>query len=333
MRSFVVHIGFHKAASTYLQQYVLPYLQANYLFLDDYKRQTLNMVQSATQFDQKALHDWINQEIDRRYGEAPHELTILSHEELSGHPHGYDIVDPYAVAANLKQAFPSARIIIIIRNQFKYLLSIYAYRVAIKGKESRSMGKFLNEEGDSGLLDKLEYDEIIKHYISLFGKQNVLVLPVELLTQSSEAFVKKIIEFLGVPSIAVNDIRPINESTKLSVVIRFWRPINFLFASFLDLLQLLRIEFEEEYPYKWVRYKFYSFKQKVTRLFNGLFRSFRKISIEDYSKYDELLARYSASNLRLQGFLDFSLGEYGYPIKGPGANQGKTNTTADGISQ
>jgi len=315
MRSVVIHVGFHKAASTYLQENVFPQAQANYLFLAGDKRRILDMVQSAGQFDQKALEDWINKEIKEKYGKAPHDLTILSHEELSGHPHGYKTVDPFVAATNLKQAFSSAKIIMIIRNQFNYLLSIYTYRVAIKGQESRSLGKFLCEEGNSGLFDKLEYDKIIEHYMHLFGKQNVLVLPVELLKTGPEAFVKTITEFMDVPPISLKVDSPVNESTKLSLVIRFWRPINLIFASFLHTLHFLHIEFEEEYPYLWLRYKFYFIKRKITYLLNGLFQSTREISIERYSKYDELLARYSASNLRLQKLIDFSLREYDYPIE------------------
>jgi len=316
MRSVAIHIGFHKAASTYLQQHVFPHLQANYLFLDDYKRQTLNMVQSATQFDQKALHDWINQEIDRRYGEAPHELTILSHEELSGHPHGYKTIEPRVVASNLKQAFPSAKIIIIIRDQFSYLLSLFTFRTAIKGMETRSMERFLNEEGSRGLLEKLEYDRIVEHYLSLFGQQSVLVLPMELLKVSPRAFNDAITEFLDLPPTSPAGTEPVNKSTTLLAVLHFWRPLNFAMRSFINILRFLRIEPEEEYPYKWLRYKYYDFKRWVTPRLNKICGFTRKIDITRYHGYSGLFERYSASNERLQKMLKVNLREYGYPVKG-----------------
>lgn len=325
MGSIVIHIGFHKAASTYLQQRVFSRIQANYVFLAGYKRRILDMVQSDREFDERALKEWVDGEIRRK--KTAHDLTVLSHEELSGHPHGYKSVDPFVVAANLKQAYPNAKILIIIRNQFDYLLSLYKYRVAIKGEESRSLEKFLNEEGGLGLFDKLEYDRIVKRYQSLFGKENVLVLPVELLRSDPEAFNAGIFAFLNVPPVSVDGLSPVNESTNLLLAMRLWRPINFAFDSFLDILRSLHIEFDEEYPYMGLRYKFYALKRGTTYRLNRLFRASRKVTIEGYSKYDELFARCAASNARLQRLIRFNLEEYGYPAAK--AMDGRADTQTD----
>jgi hypothetical protein len=273
------------------------------------------MVESPARFNEEHLKMWIDSEISKATENPVYDLTIVSHEELSGHPHGHSIVDPYVVADNFKQAFPNAKIIMIIRNQFDYLLSIYAFRVAVKGQESRSLEKFLTEEGRLGLFDKLEYDKIIGRYAELFGKENVLVLPFELLRKDSETFVRKIIDFLKVPFISLEGDSPVNESTKLAVVVRFWRPINFVFDAVLGFLRLIRIQKEEKYPFLGIRYKFYSFKRTVTRFMNALFRTTSLIDIAGYSDYDELVEKYSESNTRLQKLIDLDLKEFGYPVQ------------------
>ncbi len=315
MDSFVIHIGFHKSASTYLQEYLFPRLQVNYVFLAGHKREMLNMVQSPTDFNAQVLKDWIREDVGRRY-ENPHPLTVVSHEELSGGPHGYDDVNPFLVASNLKKAFPSGKVIIIIRNQFGYLLSLYTFRVAIKGYETRNLERFLTEEGAKGLFEKLEYDRIVERYLSLFGRENVLVLPIELLRNDSQGFNDAVTDFLGVPPIAADAVRPVNESTKLLAVLQFWRPINYCFGSFLGLLRFLHIQPEEEYPYQWLRYKYYGVKRRTTARLNRLFETSSRIDISSYTGYKALEARYAASNARLQESIGVNLKECGYPSGG-----------------
>jgi len=81
-------------------------------------------------------------------------------------------------------------------------------------------------------------------------------------------------------------------------------------------LRFLRIEPEEEYPYKWLRYKYYDFKRWVTPRLNKICGFTRKIDITRYHGYSGLFERYSASNERLQKMLKVNLREYGYPVKG-----------------
>ncbi len=274
----------------------------------------LDMVQSPSGFDGEILKEWITSEVAGKY-KVPHELTILSHEELSGHPHGYNTIDPFVVTSNLKQAFPSAKFIIIIRNQFSYLVSLYTFRVAIKGMETRRLERFLSEEGSRGLFEKLEYDRIVEHYFSLFGQKNVLVLPMELLKANAPAFNNAITEFLDLPPIAVVKTDPVNKSTTLLAVLYFWRPFNLMFRGFLGTLRFLHIEPEEEYPHKWLRYNYYSLKRRMTILLNKVFESTRAIDITAYPAYSELYSRYSASNKRLEEIIPINLREYGYPFE------------------
>jgi hypothetical protein len=308
--SIIIHIGYHKCASTYLQHYVFPKIPANYIWC---KRHIVDSIQSQTSFEKDSLIQWLKEKIVRKYKGSPYDVTILSHEELSGHPHGYKRDLPFIVANNLKDAFPYAKILIVIRHQLDYLVSLYTYRVAIKGMESRSISQFLEKERDSGLFEKLEYDRLIEYYMSLFGKEHVRVIPLELLKTNSGSFHEQLAAFFNLSYTIPEPVKILNESTKLARVIQFWRPINLVFFWFVKFLAFVKIDTEVR-PYYVVRELFYSFKQRVTGMLNPLFKSSEKISIPSDYFNDVFLKRYADSNLRLYKLTGLNVAEFGYPM-------------------
>ncbi len=311
--TIVIHIGYHKSASTYLQRRIFPRLSANFAFLPGYKTHAFGMLISEN-FEKDDFLQWLHCEIEMRYKQHRHALTILSQEALSGSPHGGAEPNPFVIANNLKQAFPRAKILIIIRNQFDYLLSIYTFRVAIKGYESRGLAKFLKEEGRKGLFEKLEYDRLIEHYLSLFGQENILVLPVELLKTSPELFHGKLATFLRIPEIRFKRNKMVNTSTKLACVVQMWRPVNLLFGYLLKCLHLFHVKTHETFPYQKLRFTFYRFKENTTKRLNRKFNSCRKLPFPADLLYGELFTRYAESNARLQRLLNFELKDLGYPF-------------------
>src|SRR3990172_1915635 len=111
METTVIHIGYHKSASTFLQQQVFPLLPVNYLFFAGENREYLNRIESDTTLNPEQIRSWVANEIARKYPTSKHEVTVLSHEELSGHPHGYKSISPFTTAKNLKRTFPDAKIL------------------------------------------------------------------------------------------------------------------------------------------------------------------------------------------------------------------------------
>ena len=176
MNGTVIHIGYHKSASTLLQKEVFPRLAVPYVFLADSQRMMLE-TESTEAFDpaafQKAMHE--------AAASDGSDGLLISHEALTGHPHGRHKSEPEVVAQNLKAAFPEARILVVVRNPMEYLTSIYTYRVAIKGVEYRSFDRFLDEDGARGLFEHLEYHKLVSRYMELFGRDRVLVVPMEYL--------------------------------------------------------------------------------------------------------------------------------------------------------
>ncbi len=308
--SVVIHIGYHKAASTYLQKRVFPKIPVNIALLTDYKGHILKLGESKEVFASQ-IRQWVHDEIHSQPHEKRHNITVISREELSGHAYGHKNIDPFFIADNLKRAFPKAKILIIIRNQFEYILSVYAYRVAIKGIEFRGLRTFLSEEGPLGLFDKLEYDRLIEYYMSLFGQEQVVVFPLEFLNRQSEYFFNKLAELMRVHHIPVKSNKKINASTRLAWVLRFWRPINFLFAGFLNVLERLHVP-TNDYYYN-IRFPFYRFREEITKRLNRKFKTWPPLSIPPDFDGGILFSRYARSNKRLEQLIRFDLKELGYP--------------------
>lgn len=271
------------------------------------------MVQSSDRFNRSILYDWIEQKINEESGFEKYDTTFITHEELSGHPHGYNNVNPFVTAENLHQAFPNAKVLIIVRNQIGYLASIYSFRVAIKGHDHRSFIRFLREEGRMGLWEKLKYDKIIAHYIRLFSRKNVLVLPMELLGQDKKSFVNEIASFVELEPPELTESKKVNKSTNSTFALNVFRLANYVFRVLFAIIIKIKPETDEEFPYFRFRYRFYNLKRRFRSALEKT-----SISKDDFTinrkHYKDILNYYCPSNRTLQGFVKFDLKKLGYHL-------------------
>ncbi len=304
----VIHIGYHKAASSLLQD-VFSKLPVNYLWLagEDFRRRELiDYVERLENFDAEAFRLKAENSLRTR----KYKTTLISHEELSGHPHGYASVNPFAVAENLKEAFKNAKILIIIRNQFDYVKSLYSFRVGIKGSETRSFKQFIAEEFKKGLEEKLKYDKLVKRYIDLFGEQNVLTLPMELLKNDEEAFFRKIFELIGLDFEDYKELplaRKINRSSNNLFLLNFWRKVNAAFNLVYRILKP-RLSVKNDFGF---RYAFYHLKRRTTYLMEPIVPT-KKIVESDFTK--KIFSQYRETNRFLSQTIGIDLKKFNYPV-------------------
>ncbi|MDY6936579.1 MAG: hypothetical protein SWY16_02845 [Cyanobacteriota bacterium] len=198
----LIHIGYPKAASTWLQQVIfkdensgfyapwgLPSYEAldsfinisPYHFSADSVRQTFNLgLKNAAE---KQLVPVISEE-------------FLTGDQTRGKYWGKE------VAERLHAVFPEGRVLILIREQKSIILS--AYRQYIRRGGFVSLERFLgiSTQNKTGIgpvcrLDYFEYDRPIEHYQTLFGSENVLVLPTEFLKKNAKDAIEKILSFSG----------------------------------------------------------------------------------------------------------------------------------------
>jgi hypothetical protein len=174
----LVHIGYHKTGTTWLQQSGFSYLEG----VTVYSRQRLVS---------GLFHDLINQEKTP----APALLRTLaeqggpqlySDERFSGNlwTGGGEAV---RTAARLHEAFPEGTVLVTVRAQQSIIRSVYAQYVNEGGWVS--FDRFLNCDAP-GLHwnpDHFAYDRLISVYHELFSGR-VIVLPYELLRTDAVAY-------------------------------------------------------------------------------------------------------------------------------------------------
>ncbi len=129
-------------------------------------------------------------------------VPVLSHERLSGYP-ATGGFDSKIIADRLYTTFPEAAILIVIREQTSMISSMYSQYITDGG--DLSIYDFLNPpEEDMRRVpgfsfDFYKFDWLVKYYCKLFGRENILVLPYELLVHERERYIRMLADFCGLP--------------------------------------------------------------------------------------------------------------------------------------
>ena len=191
----LVHIGYHKTGTTWLQNYVFNNREFGFVSpMPTKDMMDLIVLPNALDF----LPDVSEAGITRflRSHEIEDLTPVFSNERFSGHPHsgGYD---SSMIADRLRTLFPGAGILICIREQKKVILSCYNQYIKKGGAISISSYLNVSDRTRVPLFDfrHFMYHRLIDYYQKIFGRDRVLVLPYELFTQDSFDYVSRIIEF------------------------------------------------------------------------------------------------------------------------------------------
>jgi hypothetical protein len=191
----LVHIGYHKTGTTWLQRSVFDDLPG---FQRPWKQGDLIRILVRVHdldFDADAARRELAEVRSR--AARPEVLDVVSLERLSGNPHsgGYD---SRAIADRVGATFPEARVLIVIREQMRMIVSSYKQFVSVGG--ALSLGAYLDpprraERVPQFRFSQFEYDRLIAHYQTMFGADRVLVLPYERLAADPVEFVATIASF------------------------------------------------------------------------------------------------------------------------------------------
>lgn len=193
-----MHVGYHKAASTWLQRSVFSApggACAPILTLDE--SIDLLVRPHALDWNAEAAKARIDHEVARAlaHGKVP----VLSNEEFSGNPHagGFGSVE---IAERLARCVPAARILFVVRRQPDAIVSTYKQFVRRGG--TLSPRQYCDPDASHFRFRRFrlghwEYDRLVARYIELFGAARVLVLPLELLREDRDAFLGELGRFCG----------------------------------------------------------------------------------------------------------------------------------------
>lgn len=192
----VFHIGYHKTGTSYLQKKVLDRFPEHFLRVDRRSIFEHAIFPNSLEKPLPRLKQFISkQQAQARAHRIP---AIFSCERLSGGPHsgGYDSLE---IAHRIQKSAPNSKIFIVIREQESMIRSCHAQFVRAYG--SLSLEEYIDlprpHRNQHFRLSFLQYDQLISAYQSLFGIENVCVLPYEMLRTDREEFVRKFISFVG----------------------------------------------------------------------------------------------------------------------------------------
>jgi hypothetical protein len=205
-REHIVHVGYHKTASTWLQVSVFPHL-ADVRYGDPLLAHfVVNLATAADPTFFAAGFRGVLRQLEQ-ISSGP---LLLSNEGLSGSLWDGDETG-LRNAERLHALLPTARILIAVRRQDEMLRSIHAQYVNEGG--TRPLRAFVEGRGVPGSrfsLRHLEYDRLVGRYVDLFGRDRVWVVPYEYLRAWPDRFLDRLCEML---------------STRLTAPVSYARPL------------------------------------------------------------------------------------------------------------
>lgn len=200
MDKLLIHIGYHKTGSSWLQRHL--FSASNQAFAAPLHRRDDVFQQIVMPNGLDFRSDRCRQALAPRLRDAAAgpRVPVISAERLSGSPYsgGYDSKE---LANRLQAVFPEARILIVIREQVSMLVSTYKAYVDKGGM--CSLREFFSPparaRGRIPWFDAahFSYHRLIEHYHELFGPSRVLVLAFEQLRNDPLEFTHEIVRFAG----------------------------------------------------------------------------------------------------------------------------------------
>ena len=200
----LIHIGLHKTASTWLQNEVFLNNTGSFIPLGGTPKKAGRlfvwngndgpMLAPYSKNHIKHLQELlVNTDIPSS------SVPVISNERLSGNPHA-GLFDSPVIAKRLHDVFPDARIFIVIREQRSMIAS--SYLQYLKRGGTHDIDNYISCGYDGAIPkftpESLCYDGLIKYYQDLFGTDNVLILPYEMLSTDSSNFVHSLYRFAGI---------------------------------------------------------------------------------------------------------------------------------------
>lgn len=314
MQNLLLHIGYHKTGTTWLQKFL--FNNAAVGFSSPLTRKEIHQLLILPHALDFKLHDCrehihlaLQQAVD--IGLMP----VISEERLSGALLGGSN-DSKEMADRLAKICPTAKILIVIREQKSMLFSVYNQYIRVGGINSLTdymqPSPFVQAHSYPFNLDHFQYHRLIAYYISLFSKPNVLVLPYELFKAKPKDFIREIIGFceLKIEDKILDNLpytKPVNQSLS-SISLAIKRQLN-RFISDKHLLNQGAI------------FNITGIQDRLISAFNQLdsvmSQSFKTTFDKKLKKnISEMVGeRYQRSNSLTAEMLNLDLAKYGYDVK------------------
>jgi len=193
----LIHLGYHKTATTWLQQYYFP-CHSQIDFVGKHEELWSQIISPhGFDFDVEIARAFFYPKLES--ARCDNLFPVFSSERLSGNPHsgGYD---SKIIADRLKQVFPDSKILIVIRKQDEAILSSYKQYIKVGG--ICTLREYLHPPRDGRIplfrLEHWQYHKLIDYYAQLYGKTQIQVLCYEQFKQSPRQFLTELAGFMGI---------------------------------------------------------------------------------------------------------------------------------------
>lgn len=197
----LLHLGYVKTASTFLQFHVFSSHRHGFAEPVEKSRAVITdrlVIPNTYTFDPEAERQRFE---DMNSGVEAPLVPVWSEEVLLGDPFQRRY-DGAVLADRLRAVMPEGRVFICIREQKKMALSVYREHVKLGGVQPLRdvIGTGREEISYTPILrpDFMMFSQAIAYYQDLFGKENVLVLPQEMLRADGDGFLRRLQGFAGV---------------------------------------------------------------------------------------------------------------------------------------
>jgi len=232
----VIHIGYAKSASTLLQNAFSAHPALDMVNSRPFTRPLL--FDDENIFDSGALRGLAPNTTDK--------VRILSDEGLCGWTFFYNYS---RIARRLSETFPDARILILVREQTRFLESLYRHELGFG--YGFSTERFIRSYCEHrNVFHGLSYDRVLAEYRGRFANVHLELMERVVGPQAEPDALKSLFEFIGVSVPDIDVSAPVNQGmTPLSAGLT--NVINRLSGSKLQMFDRTRVY--NAWRYRWSR--------------------------------------------------------------------------------
>jgi hypothetical protein len=202
-RADVLHIGYPKAASTFIVRYLEDHPDVT---VDQFKlSDLLQRANGRIAVSAKPRSDKVHVSKDENVAES----VCVVGEWKNWHrylyvPGGWDnvkddvIIDPEKAASRLHKVHSEAKVLIVIREQADWMQSVYKFVMSQLPWNRRSFSDYCTTPSGIVLLQAGHFDQTIRAYIDVFGSSRVGVLRFEEIARAPKRFAAELCNFIGI---------------------------------------------------------------------------------------------------------------------------------------
>lgn len=319
IKNLLVHIGYPKCGSTYFQKKLINMIPGTVLSTSN--RNNLLPVDVLRGLRKKNISEKEIKNIIQKSCFFKNNISknkssknfMITHEGIIGRMNtNLDEVS----ANNIKKISKNSKILIIIRNQFDLIQSLYTYKVSRKGTETRGFEEFLNDFlKNSDIKKKFNFFYTINFYIKLFGQKNVLIIPFEYLKKNEEKFLKDLNKFLNIKYHKKINIMNKKKNNYLNQSLKSKKILNLILimnkiVMYISRKNKLRLGKHKIEIFRYTYRKFLSFLSEY--VFFIYYKKKLELNKEEIFLKNKIKIIYKNSNKNLSKLIGINLNELGY---------------------